>query len=114
MAAEGSSAELGSGREASQVGPTLGFTSRDDPFSGDRWTGDEMSESAGNLQTGERTPEQEAVDLLIKMVMLLGVLGLGCCQVQTDLVKGQGLATVGLPKLSTRGHMTKGLRQWML
>ena len=66
MAAEGSSAELGSGREASQVGPTLGFTSRDDPFSGDRWTGDEMSESAGNLQTGERTPEQEAVDLLMQ------------------------------------------------
>ena len=68
MAAEGSSAELGSGREASQVGPTLGFTSRDDPFSGDRWTGDEMSESAGNLQTGERTPEQEAVDLLMQVL----------------------------------------------
>ena len=66
MAAEGSGAELEGEPENPRVGRPLGFSSRDDPFSGDRWTEDETSGVQGDLQTGDRTPEQEAVDLLMQ------------------------------------------------
>ena len=49
------------------VGPRLiGFTESDDPFTGDRWTGDEWSDDRAEPRNGERTPEQEATDLLMR------------------------------------------------
>ena len=49
------------------VGPRLiGFAESDDPFTGDRWTGDEWSDDRAEPRNGERTPEQEATDLLMR------------------------------------------------
>ena len=47
-----------------QSGRTVGFVAADDPFTGDRWTNDEMSDGASGQQRGARTPEQQAEDLL--------------------------------------------------
>jgi len=47
-----------------QGGSTVGFSAVNDPFTGDRWTNDEMSEGIGGQERGERTPEQQAEDLL--------------------------------------------------
>ena len=50
--------------ENAQGGRTVGFSAADDPFAGDRWTTDEMSEGTSGQKRGERTPEQQAEDLL--------------------------------------------------
>ena len=47
-----------------QSGRTVGFAAADDPFTGDRWTNDEMSDGASGQERGARTPEQQAEDLL--------------------------------------------------
>ena len=52
--------------EESGAGRPVGFSARDDPFTGDRWTDGEEPEVQGEVQQGARTPEQEAADLLMQ------------------------------------------------
>ena len=52
--------------EESGAGRPVGFSARDDPFTGDRWTDGEEPEAQGEVQQGARTPEQEAADLLMQ------------------------------------------------
>ncbi|CAE6962741.1 RE1 [Symbiodinium sp. CCMP2592] len=47
-----------------QGGRTVGFSAANDPFISDRWTNDEMSDGHGGQDRGDRTPEQQAEDLL--------------------------------------------------
>ena len=50
--------------ESPQRGRTVGFSAASDPFTGDRWTNDEMSEGVSGQDRGELTPEQQAEALL--------------------------------------------------
>ena len=50
--------------ESPQRGRTVGFSAASDPFTGDRWTNDEMSEGISGQERGELTPEQQAEALL--------------------------------------------------
>ena len=66
MVTESSGAGFVGDAESPRGGRPLGFTSRDDPFTGDRWTEDERSGDRGGPHDGETTPEQEAADLLMQ------------------------------------------------
>ncbi|CAE7205891.1 RE1, partial [Symbiodinium sp. CCMP2456] len=45
-------------------GVTLGLAGRDNPFSGERWSDEEELRPGRNRREGDRTPEQQAADLL--------------------------------------------------
>ena len=66
MESAGSGDEPGYGQASEgqhdlQRGVSLGIGQGDNPFSGDRWTSDDDS---GERGMGDRTPEQQAADLL--------------------------------------------------